>query len=94
LGNVVYRLERRPSGRWQAHHFNSGCRPNQAVPSPALEWPLLPKSAMAVQLSRLAAVHPVREKTFSGAFANRNVVCRLRDAATLNFLVREFGPVD
>jgi len=49
---------------------------------------------MAVQLSRLAAVHPVREKTFSGAFANRNVVCRLRDAATLNFLVREFGPVD
>ncbi len=35
-----------------------------------------------------------QEKTFSGAFANQNVVCRLRDAATLDFLVREFGPVD
>lgn len=31
-------------------------------------------------------------KTFSGVFANQNVVCKLRDAATLDFLSREFGP--
>ncbi|PKB25318.1 hypothetical protein B0I00_0513 [Novosphingobium kunmingense] len=30
-------------------------------------------------------------KTFPGVFANQNVVCRLRDAATLDFLAREFG---
>jgi hypothetical protein len=31
------------------------------------------------------------QKTFPGAFANQNVVCKLRDAATLEFLRREFG---
>lgn len=30
-------------------------------------------------------------KTFSGAFANQNVVCKLRDPATLEFLANEFG---
>ncbi|WP_454883558.1 hypothetical protein [Sphingomonas oryzagri] len=30
-------------------------------------------------------------KRFPGAFANQNVVCRLRDAATLEFLAKEFG---
>ncbi|MGY4800057.1 hypothetical protein [Teichococcus aerofrigidensis] len=33
-------------------------------------------------------------KTFTGIFANQNVVCRLRDAATLQFLAKEFGPAD
>lgn len=30
-------------------------------------------------------------KTFTGAFANQNVVCKLRDPATLEFLAQEFG---
>lgn len=30
-------------------------------------------------------------KTFTGAFANQNVVCKLRDPATIEFLQREFG---
>lgn len=30
-------------------------------------------------------------KTFTGAFANQNVVCKLRDPATLEFLSNEFG---
>ena len=30
-------------------------------------------------------------KTFTGAFANQNVVCKLRDPATLEFLANEFG---
>lgn len=30
-------------------------------------------------------------RRFNGAFANQNVVCKLRDAATLEFLRREFG---
>lgn len=33
-------------------------------------------------------------KTFSGAFANQNIVCRLRDTATLAFLEKEFGPAE
>jgi hypothetical protein len=33
-------------------------------------------------------------KTFPGVFANQNIVCRLRDAATLDFLAREFGAPD
>lgn len=33
-------------------------------------------------------------KTFPGVFANQNIVCRLRDAATLDFLAKEFGPPD
>lgn len=38
---------------------------------------------------------PLNEaKTFSGAFANQNVVCKLRDPATLEFLRSEFGPKD
>lgn len=31
-----------------------------------------------------------KAKTFSGAFANQNVVCKLRDEKTLDFLRREF----
>ena len=30
-------------------------------------------------------------KTFRGVFANQNVVCRLRDPATVDFLIQEFG---
>lgn len=35
---------------------------------------------------------PIDEaKTFTGAFANQNVVCKLRDPATIEFLKREFA---
>ncbi len=30
-------------------------------------------------------------KTFKGAFANQNIVCKLRDASTLDYLRAEFG---
>jgi hypothetical protein len=30
-------------------------------------------------------------KKFDGAFANQNVVCKLRDAKTLEFLAKEMG---
>jgi hypothetical protein len=33
-------------------------------------------------------------KTFAGAFANQNVVCKLRDPATIEFLRRVFGGVN
>jgi hypothetical protein len=34
---------------------------------------------------------PISEaKTFTGAFANQNIVCKLRDPATIEFLKREF----
>ncbi len=36
--------------------------------------------------------YPLNEaKTFPGAFANQNIVCRLRDQATLDFLKENFG---
>ncbi len=34
---------------------------------------------------------PGQAKRFKGAFANQNVVCKLRDQATVDFLVQEFG---
>ncbi len=33
----------------------------------------------------------VYAKTFTGVFANPNIVCRLREPATLAFLAKEFG---
>jgi len=33
----------------------------------------------------------VEAKTFAGAFANQNIVCKLRDPATIDFLKNEFG---
>lgn len=34
---------------------------------------------------------PENAKTFKGAFANQNIVCKLRDPATIDFLLQEFG---
>lgn len=36
------------------------------------------------------AVEPHSAKRFKGAFANQNIVCKLRDAATVDFLITEF----
>lgn len=33
-------------------------------------------------------------KTFKGAFANQNIVCKLRHEETVSFLIREFGISD
>lgn len=39
--------------------------------------------------------YPLAEaKTFPGVFANQNVVCRLRDPATLEFLAQHFGTAE
>ena len=36
-------------------------------------------------------IDPANAKKFKGAFANQNIVCKLRDEATVDFLVSEFG---
>ncbi|SFL48530.1 hypothetical protein SAMN04488004_12212 [Loktanella salsilacus] len=36
-------------------------------------------------------VEPAQAKRFKGAFANQNIVCKLRDEATVDFLISEFG---
>jgi len=36
-------------------------------------------------------VEPAQAKRFKGAFANQNIVCKLRDEATVDFLITEFG---
>ena len=35
-------------------------------------------------------VEPAQAKSFKGAFANQNIVCKLRDEATVDFLIDEF----
>jgi hypothetical protein len=35
-------------------------------------------------------IEPQEAKWFKGAFANQNIVCKLRDQATVDFLIREF----
>lgn len=35
-------------------------------------------------------VEPTQAKWFKGAFANQNIVCKLRDQATVDFLITEF----
>lgn len=44
-----------------------------------------------VGVERLKTVPIDEAKTFTGAFANPNVVCKLRDPATIEFLKREFA---
>jgi len=44
-----------------------------------------------VAVEWLKTVAPQDAKSFKGAFANQNVVCKLRDPATVDFLVEAFG---
>ena len=41
-------------------------------------------------IDRRKTVDPSHAKRFKGAFANQNIVCKLRDEATVDFLVTEF----
>lgn len=51
-----------------------------------------PETAEYVVMVEWRKTVPLTEaKTFVGAFANQNVVCRLRHPATIEFLHREFG---
>ncbi len=52
------------------------------------------KGEYVVPIAWKKAVPLAEAKTFVGAFANQNIVCRLRDQATLDFLRKEFGAVD
>jgi Endonuclease NucS len=48
-------------------------------------------SEWAVGVKWLKEVPREQAKTFKGAFANQNIVCKLRDPKTLEFLRAEFG---
>lgn len=45
----------------------------------------------AVGIEWRKTVEPANAKRFKGAFANQNIVCKLRDEATVDFLITEFG---
>ncbi|CDO35358.1 hypothetical protein [Novosphingobium sp. KN65.2] len=51
--------------------------------------PSLAEYVVGVEWKRTFGTEDAR--TFRGIFANQNVVCRLRDPATVDFLVQEFG---
>lgn len=51
-----------------------------------------PETAEYVVMVEWRKTVPLTEaKTFVGAFANQNVVCKLRHPETIEFLHREFG---
>lgn len=45
----------------------------------------------AVGIEWRKTVDPAQAKRFKGAFANQNIVCKLRDEATVDFLTEQFG---
>ncbi len=45
----------------------------------------------AVGIEWRKTVNPAQVKRFKGAFANQNIVCKLRDEATVDFLTEQFG---
>ena len=45
----------------------------------------------AVGVDWKTTVEPASAKWFKGAFANQNIVCKLRDTETVDYLLREFG---
>ncbi|HWN66915.1 MAG TPA: serine/threonine-protein kinase, partial [Haliangium sp.] len=49
------------------------------------------RSEYIVGIDWKATVKPADAKTFKGVFTYRNVVCRLREKETIEFLKREFG---
>ena len=51
--------------------------------------PELAEYAVAVDWQKTVDIE--NAKTFKGAFANQNIVCKLRDQATVDFLVQQFG---
>lgn len=58
-------------------------RPTENIDDPDLcEW--------VVGVDWLKTFPMAQAKTFKGAFANQNIVCKLRDEETVNFLIREF----
>jgi hypothetical protein len=49
------------------------------------------RSEWAVGVNWIKTVGREEAKTFKGVFANQNIVCKLRDQATVEFLTRSFG---
>jgi hypothetical protein len=49
------------------------------------------RSEWVVGVKWIKAVPKAQAKTFTGVFANQNVVCKLRHEQTLKFVQREFG---
>lgn len=45
----------------------------------------------AVGIEWCRTVETNQAKWFKGGFANQNIVCKLRDEATVDFLIKEFG---
>jgi hypothetical protein len=51
--------------------------------------PLLAEYVVGIDWQK--TIEPHEAKWFKGAFANQNIVCKLRDQATVDFLMNEFG---
>jgi hypothetical protein len=61
------------------------------APSMASNWEDPELSEWVVGVKWLRAYPREQAKTFPGVFANQNVVCKLRQEQTIDFLKREFG---
>ncbi|MFN4276296.1 MAG: hypothetical protein ACK4FJ_08335 [Ferrovibrio sp.] len=49
------------------------------------------RAEYAVDVEWRKTVEPAQAKWFKGAFANQNIVCKLRDQTTVDCLIAEFG---
>lgn len=47
----------------------------------------------AVGIEWRKTFEPAQAKRFKGAFANQNIVCKLRDETTVDFLIEQFGVI-
>jgi hypothetical protein len=65
----------------------------QPLDEPGIKRPGQPPELMefVVGVEWRKTVDPPHAKRFKGAFANQNIVCKLRDEATVDFLIDEFG---
>ncbi len=72
-----------------AEHFQT---PSGPLFQQQLDQPGIKKNAeYVVGIDWQKTFEPSEAKWFKGAFANQNIVCKLRDQAATDFLIQEFG---
>ena len=90
IGYGIVTSEKTPASEFQT--------PNGPLFSQPLEQPGIKKNSddpgkaeYVVGVEWKKTFEPSEARWFKGAFANQNIVCKLRDQATVDFLVEEFG---
>ena len=90
IGYGIVRSEKVPASEFMTE---SGPLFDQPLDQPGIKLdaddPIM--SEYVVGIDWVKTFNPSDAKKFKGAFANQNIVCKLRDQATVDFLIQEFG---